>query len=179
MNLKKQETYPVSYFLTPEKQYDQAKLCYCAGYFDGEGCIAVALTKSRFGTQEVRLFLRVATYDLYSVSLFGELFGGSVREIPTSASCSPNVRLFLWVVTSSYVFEPLRAMLPHLRAKNREAETVLLSGWKTYQGGRQPGVRSLKMDEAQREERISVYHAIKGLRSAGRQSDYPLIFNRD
>lgn len=117
MNLSKQDTYPISHFLTPDKEYNHQHIAYLAGYFDGEGCIS----------DSGYFRLAVVSGDLSSIELFQTTFGGRIVKVPMRSSPQrvARVQTYGWYAGGTSCLEPLRVLLPYLRAKKTEAETIL------------------------------------------------------
>ena len=117
--------------------YDEHKLAYAAGYFDGEGTINV-LSCGR-GSQ---LRVELTSYDLDSLLVFEELFGGKPRS---DGWDGVKFQLFRWAKNNREAISVLSAMAPFLRAKKTQAELALGSGWEFQGRG------GLRLTDSQRE----------------------------
>src|ERR1035437_595723 len=162
MNLIEQETRPQLNSLTPV--YDPIDLSYVAGYFDGEGTISC---NSKWSLQ---LRMVVVSGDYYSLLLFQDLFGGQVYEmIPSQISkkSTPGLRMFRWAMYGKDCIEPLRALIPYLRAKKDEARAVVESNVLFRGKGGTPTPIEKQIKDNLRDTLIS-------LKKTGRQKAYPL-----
>jgi len=96
-------------------------LKYAAGFFDGEGCIQIATPKKQKNTYYV--YVRVNNTNLNALEFMRRLFGGSVFAQPrTNLAWSPT---WGWVVCSRKAEAFLRAVLPYLVIKKRQAEKAI------------------------------------------------------
>jgi hypothetical protein len=85
---------------------------YCAGLFDGEGCIY----KAKQGTKyEGRYWLTMTNKDESVCRLFEQLFGGSI-QFDETCSC------FKWMATGKVAMKAGQAMLPYLCIKKLKME---------------------------------------------------------
>jgi hypothetical protein len=69
---------PIEQALSAVADYRPA---YCAGYFDGEGCIWVGMSGKRH-----YLRINIATGDYETLLIFKEIFGGVVMPVKASSS---------------------------------------------------------------------------------------------
>lgn len=83
-------------------------LAYLAGYFDGEGCI-------RF---EKSPAISVTSIYPYTLHVFRECFGGSVKGMPGTEHRKPAFR---WRAYGENAVEALELLHPHLREKRVQA----------------------------------------------------------
>lgn len=104
---------------------DETLLAYLAGFFDGEGCIALYMRKawtaqvtvSQIDTDVLDLYAQLSpTYTVVKVN------GGHVSN-------------YTWYSRSA--IPVVRALYPYLRVKKEQAELFL--EWASYSDGRQPG----------------------------------------
>lgn len=96
----------------------EQRLYYAAGYFDGEGCIA--FLKNRNGRSYLRM--AVVSGDLDSIRVFVELFGGQISsEKRTHPKTGKASYYFAWRKNGTQAIETLKAILPYLLAKKRQA----------------------------------------------------------
>lgn len=136
--------------------YDQCKLAYAAGYFDGEGTINVLTCKGRF-----QIRVELTSYDLDSLMVFVELFGGALRSNEYTAV---KFQVYRWAMNNMQAISVLSAMVPFLRAKKRQAELVLDSGWNLQRPG---------LTEFQIEMRAALYHALKEAKKENKREKPP------
>lgn len=98
-------------------------ISYAAGYFDGEGCIWVTgISNGNF-----LLKIRVLTTDEESVRLFYELFG---NLFTVAYKTKTGRQLYRWQADGESALHILNVLLPFLRAKRKQAQAVVESGWK-------------------------------------------------
>lgn len=163
MNPITQGPHPISFYLTPHKKYNPLDLAYAAGYFDGEGTIYLrTINHGRI----LQTRLQVTASDYWAVRLYWDLFGGKLSEV---SGHSLNIRIFRWYVLGAKVFEPLRAMLPYLRSKDREAKALLASGITIGARG------SSKAATGEAERRSNATALLRELKGRGRQQGYPIV----
>jgi hypothetical protein len=126
---------------------DECKIAYAAGYFDGEGTINVLSCKGRF-----QLRVELTSYDLDSLLVFRELFGGEVRS---DEFAGVKFRVYRWAKNNRDAIGVLRSMVPFLKSKKRQAELALDSGWDFQSAG------GPRLTEIQIEKRAALYRALK------------------
>lgn len=102
---------------------DPARVVWCAGFFDGEGCIT-------FGKDSYynRFELVVSASQRYPIreplNVFKDLFGGSISDY----ECTTNVgeaRMFRWQISGFHAGGVLETMLPFLIVKREQAELAI------------------------------------------------------
>lgn len=99
-------------------------LAYFAGILDGEGCIWAGLKSGKYATPIVRV--QVTTTDVELCVWLRDLFGGSVTEHSNKkAEANGRKRVDYWCVHSQEAAYVLRAVLPHLKLKRRQAELAI------------------------------------------------------
>jgi hypothetical protein len=164
MNLIGQESKCFSDSSVTSEQYDVCKLAYAAGYFDGEGSIGILSQGDGKGLQ---LRVEIRSCDLDSLRLFKDLFGGSLRSVKWARIPYP---VFRWAVNNEDAIEVLRRMAPFLRAKGKEAQLVLDSGWDTLRLG------IGRLSECQKEKRTALRLALQDAKKQNRGgSGHPKI----
>ena len=91
---------------------------YCAGLFDGEGCIFVMQAK-----QYNTLLLRVVMVEAGPLQMMAETVGGKVTKgkVTTEGRQSWD-----WSVSGSTALVVLRRLRPYLIGKAKEADVVLM-----------------------------------------------------
>jgi hypothetical protein len=104
---------------TPIPDY---RVAYCAGYFDGEGCIWVGIQNKK----SYYLRISIASGDYETLLLFAELFGGKVTHVKASSS---RKEIYRWSRNSADAVKTLQRFLPFLTAKREQAELVIDCGW--------------------------------------------------
>jgi len=126
---------------------NECKLAYAAGYFDGEGTINVLSCKGRF-----QLRVELTSYDLDSLRVFEELFGGEVRS---DEFAGVNFQVYRWAKNNKHAIKVLRRLVPFLKSKRKQAELALDSGWDFQSPG------GPRLTEIQIEKRAALYRALK------------------
>jgi hypothetical protein len=142
-----------------ESHHDERKLAYAAGYFDGEGTINVLSCKGNF-----QLRVQLTSYDLESLSVFEELFGGKVRS---DEFAGVNFRVYRWAKNNRHAMSVLSAMVPFLRAKKEQAELALDSGWDFQTRG------GPRLTEIQIGKRASLHRALKEVKRNNKREKPP------
>jgi len=122
------------------RPYDEIKLAYAAGYFDGEGTVNVLSCKGNF-----QLRVELTLYDLDSLLVFEELFGGKVRSDEFAAV---NFRVYRW-------------------AKKKQAELARDSGWDFQTRG------GPRLTEFQIERRAALHRALKEAKKDNKREKSP------
>lgn len=99
-------------------------LIYAAGLFDGEGCISTAQNSPK---QMPRLNVTVQMCDVGVVAWLHQSFGlGTLRQSRPEKYYSGRCRAqFVWCCSSAQAEVVLRAMLPFLKVKQRQAERAI------------------------------------------------------
>lgn len=103
------------------------ELAYLAGVMDSDGSFSIAIDtwrQRKFGQcpayQEI---VAIGQCDKQSMELLQELFGGTIR---CQKSSGPNRRpVYYWQASNKVAIIVVRALLPYLRIKRRQAETLL------------------------------------------------------
>jgi hypothetical protein len=103
-------------------------LAWCAGFFDGEGCVLVEMSKSprSIGGQRFRLHATVTQTSLPCLHKFQEEFGGS---IVTSEYTTPRGRRwsvqYRWSVRDADAIAFLSAIHPYTVVKHDEISVAI------------------------------------------------------
>lgn len=118
MNLNEQEPTPISDY----------RIAYCAGYFDGEGCIHVS---ENSGT--LRLHVLITSGDKNTLNLFKQLLGGNV--LPRENTKDNRRQMFTWRVGGYGALDAMKQMVPFLIAKREQAQLVFDRGWNIHKRG--------------------------------------------
>ena len=164
MELFDQDPYSGSELSSEGKQSDECKLAYASGYFDGEGSIGILSQGAGKGSQ---LRVEIRSCDLDSLRLFKDLFGGVLSSQKYGRLPYP---VFRWAVNNQDAIRVLRMMAPFLRAKAKEANLVLDSGWDTLSLG------SGRLSEAQKENRRALREALQETKKQNRRgAGYPRL----
>jgi len=134
------------------------RMVYCAGYFDGEGCIWVGTQKRR----SYYLRLNVASGDYDTLRIFGELFGGEVKPVKAKSS---NKNIFHWSKNSCEAVETLSKLLPFMTAKREEAQLVVDFGWEPVQPGK-------RLSDEQIAKRCALRQALQKAKEKGLKTSH-------
>ena len=129
MNLTGENAHPNSGLRARSENRDLCELAYAAGYFDGEGTINILSNGEGKGFQ---LRVEISSCDLDTLRLFKVLFGGSLRSVKWKGL--PYL-IHRWAINNQDAIRVLGAMVPFLKAKAKEAQLVLDSGWDTLPSG--------------------------------------------
>jgi hypothetical protein len=164
MNLLEQVPQSCSELNVEAGQCDVCKLAYAAGYFDGEGSIGILSQGAGKGSQ---LRVEIRSCDLDTLRLFKNLFGGSLASQKYGRLPYP---VFRWAVNNEDAFKVLGVMAPYLRAKAKEAQLVLGSGWGTLCLGYG------RLSEHQKEKRRVLREALQEAKKQHRSgAGYPTL----
>jgi hypothetical protein len=135
-------------------------LSWCAGFFDGEGCVLVEMSKSprSKGGQRFRLHATVTQTSLPCLHKFMEEFGGS---IVTSEYTTPNGRRwsvqYRWSVRDADALSFLAAIHPYSVVKYDEITAALEYPLNKKQN---------KLDDGVFEKRLEVRERLKELKES-------------
>ena|ERR1700746_3508465 len=130
---------------------DDVRLIWCAGFFDGEGCVRA---------QGNQLHVRVSQRERRPLEVFLDLFGGgSIYENPGTRFGRTYVQLH-WCATSSFAGKVLELMLPYLVVKHEQA-VLGIEFAHTY------GVNGSRMSTSTRNRREEICQQLKVLKKSG------------
>jgi len=107
-----------------DDEYREA-LAYCAGFFDGEGCIHIErFQDNRHLHPQYALRLELANTDTRPLQLFKDLFGGSIRKRkePRPEKWSTA---WVWQIKTNMAKIFLDELMPFLVTKKEEARLGL------------------------------------------------------
>jgi hypothetical protein len=101
---------------------DKFLVPYLAGFFDGEGHIAIGLNKNPSGKR--RWYLRFAAHqvDPRPLHLLKERYGGSIQFTDRRGQQRP---IYEWVATSIKAYKALKELRPFLIVKADEARLAM------------------------------------------------------
>ena len=105
---------------------DPVKLAYLAGLIDGEGCIGIAATFDKRSSRSRAYFgrLYVSNTDIRLMAWLQEHCGGRVNAMPRKSQPTWKTG-YKWELQGANAELVLRATLPYLVLKRRQAETLL------------------------------------------------------
>lgn len=142
-------------------------LAWAAGFFDGEGCVMVELSKEKRCRHGFRtsLHVTVTQTSLPCLQLFLENFGG---QISTSEARTPNGRRWAvqhrWVTRNEDAAAFLRQVQPYLVVKKEQAQ-VALSYPLQSANGKKYGNKSNPIPEEVMAARLAVRQMLKNIRA--------------
>jgi hypothetical protein len=124
-------------------------LAYVAGLFDGEGCIyigALAIGRDR-KTPQYFLNVLISNTFLPVLKKVRSQFGGSIHQ--------QREGIYQWVASGRLALPFLRALLPHLQIKRKQAEIGIafcahLQDPSYHHGGRPTTLENLQLRESLR-----------------------------
>lgn len=154
---------------------DDLFLAWAAGFFDGEGCVLVELSKNkecRHGMRTV-LHVNVTQTSLYCLELFQERFGGSLKVYE---HCSPgNLRQsvqYVWLARNKPAMDFLKAIYPYTVVK-REQVAAAMKYPLTAPSGRKYGMVGNPIPDEVQNLRISIAHELRNIRASMKTAAKP------
>jgi hypothetical protein len=148
--------------------YDDLFLAWAAGFFDGEGCVIVEISREKKCRHGFRTSLHatVTQTSLPCLHLFLEKFGGSIN---TTDYRTPNGRRwavqYVWVVRNELAVEFLRAIYPYAVVKKTQIEAALEYPLRAA-NGRKYGSSSNPIPDEVQERRVAIAHQLREIRAA-------------
>ena len=127
---------------------DPIEVAYLAGFFDGEGCIAINRVRSSLYLQVVQ------TRDREPLDRFHAMFGG--RVFLSNRRTLSGRTVWTWQLHAEPMFTALEAMLPYLTVKRDEARIALQ--YKRYP----KGTNRLSVED--REARLDIMEKLRTIR---------------
>lgn len=151
-------------------------LPWAAGFFDGEGCVIVEISKEKKCRHGFRTSLHatVTQTSLPCLELYLKRFGGSIK---TSDYQTPNGRRwavqYVWVVRNEAAVEFLRAIQPYTVVK-REQINVALQYPLTAPNGRKYGSSSNPIPDEVQDRRVAIAHELRDIRASMKTAAKPV-----
>lgn len=143
-------------------------LAWAAGFFDGEGCVLIELSKEkrcRHG-HRTSLHATVTQTSLPCLEKYLEAFGGGIA---TSRSKTPNGRRwavqYRWSVRNEKAAAFLEAILPYVVVKKEQIETALKYPMKSSDG-RKYGSATNPIPDAVMEARLALRKMLQDIRAS-------------
>ena len=99
----------------------RADIAYMAGFFDGEGCISICCSSSRW--RELSLKCQVGQCNRWILELFKFRFGGSIR-LQKKESVQHH-DYWMWHISSGKAADFLKVIEPCLYLKRAEAKIAI------------------------------------------------------
>jgi hypothetical protein len=132
------------------------RIPYLAGFIDGEGSIAVGISKNPKG--ERRWYLRFSVHQVNPAPLLilKEIFGGSINQ----TKHEEKKTIYEWVAVSMSAYEALVQLRPFLIVKADEAD----AGIEFQRLLLARGTRRKPLSDEEREARESVYQKLRALK---------------
>jgi hypothetical protein len=147
---------------------DEIFLAWAAGFFDGEGCVMVEVSKEKRCKHGYRtsLHANVTQTSLPCLHLFLERFGGSIQS---TENRTPNGRRWAvqhrWLVRNENAIEFLKAILPYLVVKKTQVETALSYPMRSPDG-RKYGNASNPIPDDVMAARMSIRNMLQDIRAS-------------
>ena len=147
---------------------DRIFLAWAAGFFDGEGCVLVELSKQKACKHGFRTVLHatVTQTSLPCLELFLDRFGGKIvtneHKTPTGRRWAVQYR---WSVKNDDAIAFLKAILPYCVVK-REQVDVAVSYPTKGEDGRKYGNRSNPIPEDVMQARLKMREVLQNIRAS-------------
>ena len=146
------------------------RIPYLAGFLDGEGSIAVGISKNPKG--ERRWYLRFSAHQTNPAPLFilKEVFGGSIRE----NKHEDKKNIYEWVTQSMSAYEALLKLRPYLVVKAEEADVAI--EFQRLLLAR--GTRRTALTAEEQEARETLYRRLRELKAVSFEDEIPAKVHR-
>lgn len=147
---------------------DELFLAWAAGFFDGEGCVIVEISREKKCRHGFRTSLHatVTQTSLPCLERYVERFGGKIK---TSDCRTPNGRRwavqYVWVVRNENAVKFLQAIYPYTVVKAEQIEAALRYPLKAP-NGRKYGSSSNPIPDEVQEERVRIAHELRAIRAS-------------
>jgi len=147
---------------------DQLFLAWAAGFFDGEGCVMVEISKEKGCLHGYRTSLHttVTQTSLPCLQLFLEKFGGSIS---TSQNRTPNGRRWAvqhrWVARNETSLAFLKAIEPFVVVKKEQVQAALKYPMRSPDG-RKYGNASNPIPDDVMQARVALRTMLQNIRSS-------------
>lgn len=99
---------------------------YCAGLFDGEGCVSIVNDKSA-GWNSWRLMIQMNSTSVASLNKMIGMFGGRYIEHKRTPNnnLTPRFVAYHWALNGSKAYEALKKMKPFLIEKKAQSDIAI------------------------------------------------------
>ena len=99
---------------------------YCAGLFDGEGCVSIVNDKSQ-GWNSWRLMIQMNSTSVSSLNKMIGMFGGRYGEQKRTLNnnLTPRFVAYHWALNGAKAYEALKKMRPFLVEKKAQADIAM------------------------------------------------------
>lgn len=151
------------------------ELAWAAGFFDGEGCVIVELSKNdkcRHGYRTV-LHAQVSQTSLPCLELFLEWFGG---KIVTSRDRTPNGRRWSvqhrWGIKNEGAIDFLKQIRPYLVVKAEQVDVALKYPLKRIDGVKYGNLSNPIPDHVM-QARLDTRKMLQDIRASMKEPAYP------
>lgn len=124
---------------------DREKLAWAAGFFDGEGSVAI---------NDNGLMIKAGQINVEPLYILQGIFGGRINE-DRSAARQGYRRFHLWMASTRQAADALRQMFPYLTVKKNAALVAL-----QHQSLITPG-RTQRLTDAEKQERLRLRALLK------------------
>jgi hypothetical protein len=156
---------------------DKLFLAWAAGFFDGEGCVIVEISKEKACRHGFRTSLHatVTQTSLPCLQLFLERFGGSIK---TSDHRTPNGRRwavqYVWVVRNENAASFLQAIHPFTVVKREQIDVALTYPLRAQNGRKYGSINNPIPDEVQA-RRVAIAHKLRAIRASMKTEAKPCL----
>lgn len=156
---------------------DEVFLAWAAGFFDGEGCVIVEISKEKACRHGFRTSLHatVTQTSLPCLEKYLERFGGKIK---TSEHRTPNGRRwsvqYVWVVRNQNAADFLRAIYPYSVVKKTQIEAALQYPLAAPDGRKYGNVNNPIPDEVQA-QRVAIAHQLRAIRASMKTEAKPCL----
>ena len=150
-------------------------LAWAAGFFDGEGCVIVELSKERGCRHGFRTSLHatVTQTSLPCLELFLERFGGAIK---TSEHRTPNGRRwavqYTWVTRNEAAIDFLRAIHPYSVVKREQIGVAIKYPFRA-DTGRKYGSPTNPIPDEVMAQRVAIAHELRRIRASMKTQALP------
>jgi len=99
---------------------------YCAGLFDGEGCIQIVNDKSQ-GWNSWKLMIQMTSTSISSLNKMVGVFGGNYIEHKRCATdnLTPRFIAYHWALNGAKAYKTLKKLKPFLVEKREQADIAM------------------------------------------------------
>lgn len=149
---------------------NKIKLAWCAGFFDGEGCISISKPKNQ-NADDKKIFTGyqlqtiIAQRDRRPLDVFVSLFGGVIHD----QKANNGSTYWYYRLHNQKALAILKALVPFLVAKQKAAAMAI--SFQEYLNDTLPK-RSHKRTDEQVETLDSFYHAMRTMNTRNKLMDY-------
>jgi hypothetical protein len=147
---------------------DDLFLAWAAGFFDGEGCVIVEISKEKRCRHGFRTSLHatVTQTSLPCLELFLRRFGGSIKTFEHKTPSGRRWAVqYTWTVRNEKAVEFLRAVHPYTVVKYTQVEAALRYPL-VAPNGKKYGNSSNPIPNEVQEQRVAIAHELRAIRAS-------------